>query len=50
VTVCQALSSHNGSTWARGVWRYTILGKGVDGKTMKCVVEIDGNLIVVTVI
>ena len=31
-------------------WRYTILGKGVDGKTMKCVVEINGNLIVVTVI
>jgi hypothetical protein len=31
-------------------WRYTILGKAVDGDAMKCVVEINGNLIVVTVI
>jgi Domain of unknown function (DUF4258) len=31
-------------------WRYTILGKSVDEKKMKCVVEIDGNLIIVTVI
>jgi energy-coupling factor transporter ATP-binding protein EcfA2 len=31
-------------------WRYTIFGKAVDGERMKCVVEIDGNLIIVTVI
>jgi Domain of unknown function (DUF4258) len=31
-------------------WRYTLLGKAVDGETMKCVVEINGNLIIVTVI
>jgi Domain of unknown function (DUF4258) len=31
-------------------WRYTILGKAVDGERMKCVVEIDGNLIIITVI
>ena len=32
------------------LWRYTISGASVDGKKMKCVVEIDGNLIIVTVI
>ena len=31
-------------------WRYSILGKAVDGERMRCVVEIDGNLIIVTVI
>jgi len=31
-------------------WRYTLLGNAVDGKKVKCVVEIDGNLIIVTVI
>jgi hypothetical protein len=32
------------------LWRYTILGKAVDGEKTKCVVEIDGKLIIVTVI
>jgi Domain of unknown function (DUF4258) len=31
-------------------WRYTIHGKAVDGKKMRCVVEINGNLVIVTVI
>src|SRR5262245_60869090 len=31
-------------------WRYTIVGKAVDGDGVKCVVEIDGSLIIVTVI
>ena len=31
-------------------WRYTILGKAVDGERVKCVVEINGKLIIVTVI
>ena len=31
-------------------WRYTIVGKAVDGESMKCVVEINGSLIIVTVI
>lgn len=32
------------------LWRFTLLGKAVDGETMRCVVEIDGSLIIVTVI
>ncbi len=32
------------------LWRYTILGKAVDGAGMKVVVEINGSLIIVTVI
>ena len=31
-------------------WRYTLSGKAVDGDPLKCVVEINGNLIIVTVI
>src|SRR5262245_7846309 len=31
-------------------WRYTLRASAVDGDSMKCVVEIDGNLIIVTVI
>jgi hypothetical protein len=31
-------------------WRYTLSGNAVDGKKVKCVVEINGNLIIVTVI
>jgi 1,6-anhydro-N-acetylmuramate kinase len=31
-------------------WRYKIVGKSVDGEKMACVVEINGTLIVVTVI
>jgi len=31
-------------------WRYTLLGNAVDGKKVKCVVEIGGSLIIVTVI
>jgi len=32
------------------LWRYTILGKAVDGDRMKCVCEINGTLVIVTVI
>jgi len=32
------------------LWRYAILGKAVDGAGMKVVVEINGSLIIVTVI
>ena len=32
------------------LWRYTILGKAVDGDRTKVVVEINGRLIIVTVI
>ena len=32
------------------LWRYGILGKAVDGARMKVVVEINGGLIIVTVI
>ena len=32
------------------LWRYTILGKAVDGARMKVVVEINGSLVIVTVI
>jgi hypothetical protein len=32
------------------LWRYTIVGKAVDGENTKCIVEIDGTLIIVTVI
>lgn len=32
------------------LWRYTILGKAVDGARTKVVAEIDGKLIIVTVI
>ena len=32
------------------LWRYTLDGKDVDGKRMRCVVEIDGSLIIVTVV
>lgn len=31
-------------------WRYTILGKAVDSARMKVVVEINGNLVLLTVI
>lgn len=34
----------------RALWRYTILGKSVDGDPTRCVVEVDGSLIIVTVI
>ena len=30
-------------------WRYEVAGKAVDGDSMKCVVEINGRLIVITV-
>ena len=32
------------------LWRYTLMGTAVDGARMKCVVEIDGSLLIVTVI
>jgi hypothetical protein len=32
------------------LWRYTVEGTSVDGEHVACVVEINGNLIVVTVI
>jgi hypothetical protein len=32
------------------LWRYAILGKAVDGAAIKVVVEINGSLIIVTVI
>ena len=32
------------------VWRYTIRGKCVDGAKLDCVVDIDGGLIIVTVV
>jgi len=32
------------------LWRYTLQGMSVDGKRVKCVVEIDGHLLIVTVI
>ena len=32
------------------VWRYTIRGKCVDGNKLDCVVDIDGGLIIVTVV
>lgn len=32
------------------LWRYKIKGKAVDGEPMACIVEINGSLIVVTVI
>jgi hypothetical protein len=32
------------------LWRYTIAGKGVDGDRMRCVCEINGNLVIVSVI
>ena len=31
-------------------WRYTIIGRAVDGESMKIAVEINGKLIIVTVI
>jgi len=31
-------------------WRYTMLGQSVEKRRMKCVVEINGNLMIVTVI
>lgn len=31
-------------------WRYTVEGRSVDGTQMQCVVEINGQLIIVTVI
>lgn len=34
----------------KDLWRYKIEGTSVDGTKMACVVEIDGNLIIVTVI
>jgi len=33
-----------------GLWRYKVQGRLVDGEGASCVVEINGNLIVVTVI
>jgi len=32
------------------LWRYGILGKAIDGARMKVVVEINGSLVIVTVI
>src|SRR6266516_1090568 len=32
------------------LWRYKVEGKSVDGEQVACVVEINGNLIIVTVI
>lgn len=34
----------------KDLWRYTIEGTSVDGKEAACVVEIDDNLIIVTVV
>jgi energy-coupling factor transporter ATP-binding protein EcfA2 len=34
----------------RNLWRYTLKGTSVDGDSIGCVVEIDGRLIIVTVI
>ena len=31
-------------------WRYTIVGKSIEDKRAKCVVEVNGRLIVVTVV
>ncbi len=33
-----------------GLWRYTLRGKAVDGDKLDCVLDIDVNLVVVTVI
>lgn len=32
------------------LWRYAVEGNSVDGERMKCIVEINGQLIIVTVI
>lgn len=32
------------------LWRYKVAGTSVDGERLACVVEIDGNLIIVTVL
>jgi hypothetical protein len=38
------------SSHLHALWRYTILGKTIEEKRAKCVVEVNGRLIIITIV